>query len=266
MRLDLPTTSIEYFRSGETGERVLLVMGLGASASGWRPLVERLEADHQVAWFDNRGVAGSAPLQGPTSMGEMAGDTLALADHLGWDSFHLVGISMGGMVAQHVALAAPERLASLTLMVTTPYGRSTLWPPPPTLALLLRTQLGSRASRFRALARLLVHPDRLREQGIEHFVAQFDGTFGLAHKGTLRAQRQAVADHDVRGRLGPTSGVRTLLVGALADRLVPPSQTSALGREMPHAELVWLDAGHRVHADRPEQLATAVRAHIAGPQ
>jgi pimeloyl-ACP methyl ester carboxylesterase len=74
--------------------------------------------DFQVAVFDNRGVGYSSTPQGPYTMSMMADDTLAVADALGWATFHLVGVSMGGMISQHVALKAPQRLQSLTLITT----------------------------------------------------------------------------------------------------------------------------------------------------
>ena len=97
-------TTLYYETAGDHGPPVVLVMGLRARGVAWTPIVERLRRSHRLVFFDHRGVGESAALTGPTSMTEMAGDAVALMDHLGWSTAHLAGVSMGGMGALHAVL------------------------------------------------------------------------------------------------------------------------------------------------------------------
>jgi pimeloyl-ACP methyl ester carboxylesterase len=115
-----------YYEVQGTGpDRVMLVMGLGMDHHGWVDQVSYFMAQsraarYSVCTFDNRGI-GRSHASGTVftcSTRQMAVDTVRLATHLGWTRFHLVGVSMGGMVCQEIALLAPERLASLSLLVT----------------------------------------------------------------------------------------------------------------------------------------------------
>jgi pimeloyl-ACP methyl ester carboxylesterase len=139
------------------GDPLLLVMGLGGPMTWWPEelCVQLAEAGFHVVRYDNRDTGRSTrmsgrvttgrlarafvgrPVAAPYSIGDLAQDALALMDHLGWTSAHVAGISMGGMIAQTMALAAPERVRSLTSMMSTTGGRRVGWQSPallPTLA------------------------------------------------------------------------------------------------------------------------------------
>src|SRR5919206_2314002 len=107
-----------YYEVHGEGEPLLCVMGLAANTLAWafqvRPFAER----HKTVIFDNRDVGQSSMASEQYEIGDMAQDTLALADALGLDSFHLLGYSMGGAISQQLALTAPERVRTLTLAVT----------------------------------------------------------------------------------------------------------------------------------------------------
>ena len=106
-----------HFGLRGTGTPVLLVMGFMARGRAWRSQIEALSRHHQVLWFDHRGV-GDSPGPAACSMKEFAEDGLALMDHLKWDRAHVIGISMGGMISQEIAVTAPHRVISLSLIVT----------------------------------------------------------------------------------------------------------------------------------------------------
>lgn len=107
-----------YYEEHGEGEPLLCAMGLSANTLAWALQVQAFAGQHRTVIFDNRDVGQSSMADGDYEITDMAADTLALADHLGLDSFHLLGYSMGGAIAQEVALAAPERVSSLTLAVT----------------------------------------------------------------------------------------------------------------------------------------------------
>jgi 3-oxoadipate enol-lactonase len=107
-----------YYEVQGEGEPLLLVMGLAADTMAWALQVPALAPHYKTVIFDNRDVGQSSMAEGPYEIADLAQDTLALADGLGLDSFHLVGVSMGGAIAQEIALAAPARVRTLTLAVT----------------------------------------------------------------------------------------------------------------------------------------------------
>ena len=110
---------IRYWSAGDTGEKVLFVMGFGMRGDIWQSQILDLKTDHQVAWFDNRGIGESETTRQPFwTMKSFANDAIAVLNALEWSSCHLVGVSLGGMIAQEIALADQRRFKSLTLIAT----------------------------------------------------------------------------------------------------------------------------------------------------
>jgi pimeloyl-ACP methyl ester carboxylesterase len=120
--IDIAGTDLYYERRGE-GEPLLLIQGLGGNSLHWgEGFLGGLEDGFELILFDNRGAGRSGPLEGEHTIADLAGDALGLLDALEIDSAHVVGISMGGMVAQEIVLSAPERVRTLTLGCTFPGG------------------------------------------------------------------------------------------------------------------------------------------------
>jgi pimeloyl-ACP methyl ester carboxylesterase len=136
MRTTVHGIDIEYEVFG-TGRPLLLIMGLGMQMVAWdEEFIELLVAEgHQVVRFDNRDIGLSThvdrpadlmaalagdPSAAPYTLEDMAVDTAGLMDTLGWASAHVAGVSMGGMIAQTLAITAPERVRSLTSIMSTP--------------------------------------------------------------------------------------------------------------------------------------------------
>lgn len=105
---------LRYLDVGQ-GPAVLLIHGLAGDCAGWFPLIEALRDRHRVIAFDNRGAGQSTQIDEPITTADLAGDTFALLDHLNLESVQVVGRSMGGAVAQIMALQAPERIRSMVL-------------------------------------------------------------------------------------------------------------------------------------------------------
>lgn len=111
------------FNAGAGGQPLLMIMGLSGVKEDWRDLPEALAVDRPVAVFDNRGMGESDVPDGPYTMDQLAGDAEAVLDALAWPQAHVMGISMGGMIAQTLALRAPERIDRLVLGCTSDSGR-----------------------------------------------------------------------------------------------------------------------------------------------
>jgi 3-oxoadipate enol-lactonase len=126
--------NIKWESQGD-GSPLLLIQGLGYGRWGWEPIVPGLAARHRVITFDNRGIGESDKPDGPYTAAQMAGDALQVLDEAGIDRAHVLGASLGGMIAQELAVRAPERVAKLILCCTTPGGPATVPMPEVTMRL-----------------------------------------------------------------------------------------------------------------------------------
>jgi len=244
------------------GEPVLMIMGLGASSRLWFRLLPHIARRHRTIVFDNRGTGDSSPVRGRLSMRGLAHDARAVLDDAGVESAHVIGASMGGMIAQHLALEDRASVRSLTLACTTPGGRSGVPPWRLLTTAALRPILGSRRT-FPLVAPALYANDTLKERPArvrEDFELRMqDNTSPL----TLYAQMGAIAAHDTRPRLRELGGVPTLVVHGLEDNLVPHDRGRELAALIPGARLELVPkCGHLLTTDAEEQVATAIRAHL----
>lgn len=261
---------LEYDLHGE-GEPVLMIMGMGTTRDAWQGQIDLLGRDHRLLTFDNRGMGGSGPIEGRLTMRSMADDALAVMDDAGWDSAHVVGISMGGMIAQELALAARPRVRSLALLTTHAGGRGPgPLPPLAGLGLFVRQRLatirGDDHLRVELLLRLLYPPEVLAgplgAQSREHMDTVFAGQ---SEARALQAQTRATTWFHARSRLGALEGLPTLVVRSAKDLLIRPKAQTELHRLIPGARLLDLhDAGHGALAQCPDEIATALREHMAG--
>ena len=99
-----------YYEAIGEGDPLLCVHGLACDTLAWIPQVQAFAAAHRTVIFDNRDVGQSSMAEDGYEIADMARDALALADELDLETFHLLGASMGGAIAQEMALAAPERI------------------------------------------------------------------------------------------------------------------------------------------------------------
>ncbi|MFO0751030.1 MAG: alpha/beta fold hydrolase [Myxococcota bacterium] len=265
---DGTTLSYELHHPDGTRPPVLLVMGLMFPGRAWRFVLPHLDPARPVAWFDHRGAGSSdAPEHAkvPYSMARMAKDAVELMDQLGWREAHVVGISMGGMVAQHIALEHGARVRSLTLMATHAGGAANRVPSLPGAWHFVRSLLTKGPARYRAMAHLLF-PRAFREQigqaWIEDVLSQ--DLQPKPRKAGRQGQLRAVLGHDTRHRLGELGRVPTLVVSPGQDLLVRPKTTAALHRGIPGAALLPLpEAGHGLIRQSGETLGRALNEHFA---
>ncbi|MGH2837121.1 MAG: alpha/beta fold hydrolase [Thermoleophilaceae bacterium] len=249
----MPVAEELYYEEAGDGEPLLMVQGLGTDHLGWILQVPEFSKHYRVITFDNRDVGQSKQADGPYEVADMAQDALALADHLELDTFHLVDMSMGGAIAQEMALIAPERLRTLTLVVT--FAGGSHW----------ATERARLWSEIRGLIDHETHLDWLLLFGMsEQFYedpARIEYSKQLIranpHPQPVEAfQRQVEASgrHETRDRLGQIA-VPTHVIGAEHDTLVPVWKSEEIADLIPGADYAVMPAApHALNMERAEEF------------
>lgn len=262
--LSLPETELAYEVVGPgNGPPVLMIQGVGAAGSAWGPQTEALARRFQLASFDNRGLRHSMPCRGPVSIEAMAGDAAALLDALGWASAHVVGHSMGGVIAQQLALDHPRRVRSLALLCTFSRGKDAARVTPWVLWMSLRTRLGTRRMRRTAFLEMLLPRTLLRQGDVEAAARRFGELLGrdLADSPpVLLKQVRALARHDISARLGELKGIPTLVLSGDQDPIAKPAYGRDLARRIPGAVFeVFVETSHGLPIQRDWQTNERLR-------
>ncbi|HEV3230008.1 MAG TPA: alpha/beta fold hydrolase [Solirubrobacteraceae bacterium] len=243
-------------------ETLLLIMGLTGSGRMWWRLVPSFSRRHRVIVFDNRGTGDSSPARRRLTMADMVGDTVAVLDSAEVDRAHVLGASMGGMIAQHLALDHRDRIASLMLACTTAGGHPAAPNARLLTAALLRPVLGPKRT-FSLVAPALYSPrtldgapDRV-EEDLRRRAS--DRVGGL----TAWAQMSAIAGHNTRSRLSELADLPTLVIHGTDDRIVPLEQGRDLAQRIPGASFVEVrGAGHLLATDAEADVVSAVLTHV----
>lgn len=238
---------------------MLLVMGLGMTAAGWWRTVPVLaDAGLEVIAFDNRGVGRSGRPAGPYDTGSMADDAVAVLEACGHLRAHVYGLSLGGMIAQEIALRHPDRVDRLVLGATTP-GESAGTPPDPSVIGFFHRRATMPAAEAVWASVPYNYGSRTRVDGGDR-IAQ-DIRRRLQHPIEVEpytAQLAAALGHDAGNRL-PSIAAKTLIVHGGEDRMVPPANADALASLIPLSTVITFPgAGHLYFTDEP-----AADAHIA---
>ncbi len=236
---------IHYEASGE-GFPLLLIMGLGANLDWWDPrLLEGLSRDFRVIRFDNRGAGRSGNSEEEYTMRLLADDVAGLMESLSIARAHVLGISMGGMIAQELALAHPEKIGRLVLASTHCGGPHAVPPSQEALGIMARIA-GATSPEETARLSVLVC---FTKEAVKENPADVDAWVREVLKAptsadTLLRQLGAIAGFDTYDRL-PDMTVPTLVLHGKRDILIPPENGSILAKAIPNARLVLLE--HSAH-------------------
>jgi len=262
----MPTAEVNgqslYFEEHGEGEPLLCVHGLTVNTLGWALQLQAFSAAHRTLIFDNRDVGQSSMAEGPYAIADMAADALALADHAGFERFHLLGVSMGGAIAQELALAAPERVITATLAVT--FARGGAW------ARALSASWGARRlkqTREEHIDELLLL--NLSEEfyenaaGVEYIRGMMLADPHPQPPQAFARQLDASARHDAADRLGSLD-MPVHVIGAEHDLLVPIWKSRELAELIPDARLTVIErAPHGVSLERAEDFNRLVLEFVA---
>jgi pimeloyl-ACP methyl ester carboxylesterase len=262
-RVPVAGSELHVERRGD-GDPLLLIQGLGGNSGQWgEPFLGELVGDFELILYDHRGVGRSGPLSGDVTTAGLAADAVAVLDALAIERAHVFGFSMGGMVAQELALSHGERIATMTLAGSSCGGTQSR----PTSSEVVQ-----------ALTAAVLSGDRERvlRTGYEHLVSRaFAADAGNYapfaasaedHPATIQVlmdQQAAVVSHDAYGRL---RGVRvpTLVIHGSEDRMLASVNGELIASSIPGARLELLDGvGHLSFWEQPERVARLVREHAA---
>jgi pimeloyl-ACP methyl ester carboxylesterase len=249
------------------GPPVLFIQGTGVHGDGWTPQTDVLHRDFACVSFDNRGMGGSQPRGCAITVPQMAEDALAVMDAYQWSDAHVVGHSLGGLIAVHLALTARVRVRSLSLLCTFANGRDATKLTASMLWIGLRTRVGSRRQRRRAFLQLVMTPDAWAAADLDAEAERLAGVFGhdLADAPSVQmAQMRAMSAYDATPRLRELAGLPTLVVSGDHDRIARPPLGEALARAIPGARFHLLaDAAHGVPIHRAADINNLLREHIS---
>lgn len=247
-----------------SGPPVVLVGGLACERGAWFGFDRRLARELRVLTYDLRATGETTGSARDYSIPRLASDLLALLDALEWERPHVVGVSMGGMIAAELALSNPTRVDRLVLGCTHSGGGAIERPAPAVLAKL--PELAQGADRFAEGFLELAHTpeflathEALRLSMLQHRRAM------PRSRRVHTAQLGAILAHDVSTRLAGLRA-RTLIMTGDRDELVPPGNSSALAAQIRGARLLRLeDAGHAFWVEAPEIAAQAISAFLREP-
>jgi pimeloyl-ACP methyl ester carboxylesterase len=259
-------TKLSYSVEGSGKETVLLIMGLGGRASDWGTAFPGALAEkYRVVRFDNRGVGGSPKVPGGYTLSDLATDATAVLDAVEAETAHVIGISMGGMISQLIALEHAARVGKLVLLSTN-YGGGGLEPPhPDAMRLFDASEFVSRRSpedMMRFTMSVITAPGFVERSPDVERVILANVRAEPTSPSAFVAQVQAIVGSD---RSEAVRGIRrpTLVVHGTEDKLIPPSNGRALAERIPGAEFVSLEGcGHMPMWEKPEELTRAVRGFL----
>ncbi len=245
------------------GDPALLLTGLGGDRHAWDLCRRDLARHHRLVLLDNRDAGDSDEARAPYALQDMAADALGVMDGLGVERFHVIGASMGGAIAQHLALAAPTRVATLVLLGT--WGRTDAF---------LRAVLGS----WRIMVERLAPEDFLAAVSPWAFTSRFlesPSPEVTAVQATLRArgvlksvpayrrQLDACLAHDTLGLL-PLLRTPTLVLVGEDDLLTPPRYARAIAAALARAEVTLVPAsGHASFLETPKAVVERMLRFLA---
>ncbi|KAF7356637.1 AB hydrolase-1 domain-containing protein [Mycena venus] len=271
----LETHSLYYEQHGTGEKHVLLINGLNTNSFGWDFQVKSLAPTYSMLVFDNRGCGYSGYPAGRYTTSGMAEDIIVLLDHIGWTSLrqiHVVGASLGGMIAQELALRISSRIASLTLCVTTPGGMPWQNFPPFKGIQFLTTLLLTKEPEQKVPTVLkMLYPFAWLEENAANDPQQRTNRqvqtesylrrvlFSpkqriIGHVSQLAAALTHYVSPDKLRRISEAIPKVVILCGD-EDSLVDLRHSRDLKASMPEAEFIqWKHTGHGIHSQRPTEF------------
>jgi pimeloyl-ACP methyl ester carboxylesterase len=261
---DVAGRRLHYVREGE-GEPLLLIQGLSGNHLHWGDdFLGLLRPTFDTIAYDHRGIGHSDRTDEPFTIADLADDAAGLLDALGLESAHVLGISMGGMTAQELALRHPDRVRTLTLGCTYAGGADSAMTDPAVIQRLGELFMTGRTEEalrfgFEVNVSKTFAEDPRNYELVQRIAGELPASLDI-----LMLQVQAVASHDTSERLGEITAP-TLVIHGTDDQMLPVSNARAIAARIPGARLEILEGvGHAFWWERPEESAELLRQHAIG--
>ncbi len=254
------------YRVDGAGPPLVMIQGVGAQGTSPNPQIERLAPHYTCLSFDNRGIGASQPVGGELTSFQMAKDTLALMDHLGWASAHMVGHSFGSIVALQVALINKARVRSLSLLCAFAKGEDAVDLSVRLIWIIVRLRHAPPRIRREAFLELVLppgHPE-LHSEKMADRISVIVGHDVAEMPPITSRQIKAMRASDVTSRLHELAGVLTLVINGGKDMIARPELGRALAAGIRGARYMEIpDAGHSLPIIDPDRCANLVLEHLA---
>ena len=249
-----------YYEIHGEGFPLVMIMGLGADVTWWEPeLIEGFARKFKTIIFDNRGAGRSDKPAIDYSIKMFADDTRGLMRALGIDKAHVLGVSMGGMIAQELAINYPEAVEKLVLVVTTPGGPKTIPPTPKALAQLTMDRTGMKPEEIAEKIVETLFPEEYLSKHPE-IAKEFAGRtmkYMIPPDAYLR-QLNAVLNFNAYDRLDRIKAPTLIVMGG-KDIIVPPGNGRLLAERIPNSRLViFEESGHGLIAQERDRFLKTV--------
>ena len=248
--------SIYYEVHGEGPRTLVMIRGLGSNLLSWYEQIGELSKHFRCVVFDNRGAGRTDKPDAPYSIRQMADDTAGLMDALDIKRAALLGISMGGMIAQEFALNHQERLSCLILGCTHFGGANVAQAPPEIVAAVLAGTSATAVQQKQQLQAVFCDDTIERRPDVVEKNQRIRAQYPIPLFAFAR-QIQAISAHDTSARLAQIQ-VPTMVITGREDRLVAPPNSKMIADRIPGAALKELPGGHLFMAEHPEQFNRAV--------
>lgn len=253
-----------YYEEEGSGEPLVLICGISADLQAWRFQVPELSKRFRVICYDNRGAGRTDAPDQPYSVAQMANDLAALMDELRIDAAHILGWSMGGLIAQAFTHAYPRRVRKLILM-------STMERPDGFVRLAIRNWVNIRRSDMsfekivRFVSRWSYSPALYENEPLYEKFVQVMATNPYAQKAhAFLRQADALLAYDPRKPANPVR-VQTLVMVGVHDSLVPPYHSERLAQGIPGATLRMLSGAHAGFVEFPDEYNAEIAKFLQAP-
>jgi len=248
-----------YYEVHGEGPPLVMIMGLSANVDWWHPhVIEQFSKHFKTVIFDNRGAGRTDKPAIDYSIRMFADDTVGLMDALGIRRAHILGVSMGGMIGQEIALSYPERVDKLVLVSTTCGGPHSIPVPQETLNKMLNREGMTDEERMRLTVELL-YPDEYREKNPELMEEALRRLMiAPIPLDVYMRQLQAGSQFDSYDRL-PNIRAPTIILTGKKDVLLPWENSKILAERIPGAKLVTFEeSGHGMISQNAEEFCREV--------
>ena len=257
------------YRIEGAGPPLVMIQGVGSYGTAYNPQVEILKEHYACLTFDNRGIGASQPAAKKLSVPQMARDTLALMEHAGWGSAHIVGHSLGGLISLQLALMAKPRARSLTLLNTFANGAAAARMTLKLFWIVLRLRFAPRPIRRNAFLELVTAPGEEKAQAKdlpEKMARVFGHDIGDLPDVSER-QLSAMRAFDVTKRLPELAGTPTLVIAGEKDPIARPALGRAIAEGIPGARYVEIPgASHAFPILEVERCAALIMEHLGAAE